>query len=113
MVSGKSDNCRLRTKQFRLYKKCKSKRGLSFQVKKKIFVVRSRGGSRVSSRGGADFQKNFKKFANLFSQVDQFDFLRSTNLPNHFKGHILTIFCAQQANFWKKNMSKKFLGTFC
>ena len=56
-----------------------------------------RGGSRIFSRGGAEFQKNFENFDDHF-------FFRSTKLifrelPKHCFAPILAKFSAPQANF--------------
>ena len=60
-------------------------------------VIGTRGGSRIFSRGGADFQKIFQNFDDLF-------FFRSTKLifralPKHCFAPILAKFSALQANF--------------
>ena len=62
------------------------------------YTATSRGGSRIFSRGGADFQKIFQNFDDLFF------FFRSTKLifralPKYCFAPILAKFSAPQANF--------------
>ena len=72
--------------------------------------IRTRSGSRIFSRGGGGFSKNFPKFWRPF-------FFRSTKLtfralPKHCLAPILAKLFAPQANFSKKQSKTPFLGTF-
>ena len=74
------------------------------------FSMRSRGGSRIFSRGGG-FSKKFPKFWRPFF------FFRSTKLifralPKHCFAPILAKFSAPQANFWKNSKKKAVFGHF-
>ena len=69
--------------------------------------IQSRGGSRIFSRGGGGFSKNFPKFWRTFF------FFRSTELifgalPKHCFAPILAKFSAPQANFWKTGEKSRF-----
>ena len=61
-----------------------------------VSTLEYRGGSRIFSRGGADFQKFFENFVNLFVRSTEFIFQA---LPKHGLVPVLGKFCAPQAKF--------------
>ena len=68
------------------------------------------GGSRIFSRGGGEFSKNFPKFWRpFFFKVDQIDF--SSSPKALFCPYFGKIFCAA-GKFLKKQSKKPFLNTF-
>ena len=70
--------------------------------------VSGRDGSRINSRGGGggglvdEFSEKLRRFVDLFSRVDQNDFLKSL----WSKAPILTNFSAPQARFKKETGPK-------
>ena len=76
-----------------------------------FLIVKTRGESRIFSRGGGRILKKFSKILTTFF------FIRSTKLifralPKHCFAPILAKFSAPQANFLKNSQKKLFLGTF-
>ena len=70
-----------------------------FQTLLSFSVQGPRGGSKIFS-SGADFQKNFEKFVDLFL-VDQIDFPIYRALPKHWKDPVLS-------KFWKNRPKRRF-----
>ena len=68
----------------------------------------TRGGSRIFSRGGADFQKNFKIFVDLFLFFSWSTQLIFWALPKHFLVPVLAEISAPQAKFWKNRPKRCF-----
>ena len=86
------------------------KNGYVFDNKRKSLEWCQPGADLGFSRGGgADFQKIFQNFHDLFFRSTKLIFRA---LPKHCFAPILDKFCAPQANFWKNSQKKPFLGTF-
>ena len=79
-------------------------------------MIDFRGGSRIFSRG-ADFQKIFENFDDIFFRSTKLIFPNFCQffcqfLPQLFFVPIFANFFAPQANFWKNRPKNAFLGTF-
>ena len=84
--------------------------GLCFFPQPRLnYVTEHRGGSRIFSRGGADFQKIFQNFHDLFFRSIKLIFRA---LSKHCFAPILAKFSAPQVIFLKNSQESRFWALF-